>query len=284
MVFGNDVTYVDGHYEFINNDEDDIYIADNNITTDAENILKTHHYTCFETADKKCSTMYFIYMIRGTTFYYVTLHTGEKIEDALYNGLTNSTNTTSSTIKTYIDNWYAANMTNYTSYLEDTIWCNDRSIASAEGWTKDGTIIDDSIYKINFSGYNRLFTNKDPSLICTNPSDRFTVSTNNGNGALTYPTALLTMDETALAGYVWYQASDNNYLNNGKVWWTMTPTLLSVGNVYLGVVYSIMDNVHAAYTSNDAGGVRPAISLKYGIKVSGGNGTHYNPFTIESIQ
>lgn len=284
IVFGNDVTYVDGHYEFINNDENDIYIVDNNIITDAESILKTHHYTCFETADKQCSTMYFIYMIRGTTLYYVTLHTGEKIEDAIYNSLTNSTNTTSSTIKTYIDNWYATNMTNYTSYLEDTIWCNDRSIASADGWTKDGEILDVEKYKINFSGYKRISTNKAPSLKCTNPSDRFTVSTDNGNGALTYPTALLTMDETALAGYVWFQDSDNNYLNNDKVWWTMTPTLLSVGNVYLGVVYSIMDNVHAAYTSNGAGGVRPSISLKYGVKVLDGNGADYNPFVIKEIE
>ena len=34
----------------------------------------------------------------------------------------------SSTIKTAIDTWYGQNLTGYTSYLEDTVWCNDRSI------------------------------------------------------------------------------------------------------------------------------------------------------------
>jgi len=46
---------------------------------------------------------------------------------------------TSSTIKTVIDAWYRDNMTSYTSYLEDAIWCNDRSFSSSNTGTGAGT-------------------------------------------------------------------------------------------------------------------------------------------------
>ena len=73
----------------------------------------------------------------------------------------------------------------------------------------------------------------------------------------------------------------NNLNIDNKIWWTMTPTMVSAGNVYMGVVYSILDNVHSAYTSNSSGGVRPSISLKYGVKIADGFGTADDPFIIE---
>ncbi len=47
------------------------------------------------------------------------------------------TNTKDSTIKTAIDKWYGEKMTDYTGYLEDTVWCNDRSMGNSNGWTKE---------------------------------------------------------------------------------------------------------------------------------------------------
>ena len=52
----------------------------------------------------------------------------DKINDAINQEYISSTNETKSTIRTYIDNWYETTMPHYNSYLEDTIWCNDRSI------------------------------------------------------------------------------------------------------------------------------------------------------------
>lgn len=52
----------------------------------------------------------------------------DKINDAINQEYISSTNETKSTIRTYIDNWYETTMTPYNSYLEDTIWCNDRNI------------------------------------------------------------------------------------------------------------------------------------------------------------
>lgn len=39
-------------------------------------------------------------------------------------------NTNNSTIKEYIDNWYIDNLKEYSHYLEDTIYCNDRKTAN----------------------------------------------------------------------------------------------------------------------------------------------------------
>ena len=59
------------------------------------------------------------------------------------------------TIKTNIDAWYEANMVSYTSYLEDTVWCNDKDNSAN-----------------TFGAYRRLAVNKTPSLKCTLDDDR----------------------------------------------------------------------------------------------------------------
>ena len=40
--------------------------------------------------------------------------------------------TTNSTIKQTVDTWYTSNMTAYTDMLEDTVWCNDRTVYRLE--------------------------------------------------------------------------------------------------------------------------------------------------------
>ena len=101
-----------------------------------------------------------------------------------------------------------------------------------------------------------------------------------GNGKNKYPVGLITLDEAILAGFAWNQDDDTNYLYNGRVWWSMSPTLSSVALEYIGVLHSMADNVNTTYVSNGAGGIRPVIALKNSVKISGGNGTSDNPFTI----
>ena len=50
-----------------------------------------------------------------------------------------------------------------------------------------------------FSGYNRVY-NYTPTLNCSRDIDKFTVSNSIGNGKLTYPVGLLTVDEVMYAG------------------------------------------------------------------------------------
>jgi hypothetical protein len=179
-------------------------------------------------------------------------------------------NNNDSTIKTAIDTWYKSNMTSYTDYLEDTVWCNDRSIYKGVGYGTSTTY---------YGAYNRLENNKTPSLACANANDRFTVSTDNGNGALTYPVALLTADEIAYAGAVYGYCNTTYYLYTGQYWWSLSPSYF-YGSYAHG--WDVRDN---GYFGNgdvyDYGGVRPAVSLNPGTTYSSGTGSSGNPFIIE---
>ena len=185
-------------------------------------------------------------------------------------------NTTDSTIKTIIDNWYKDNLnTNYGKYLSTTaVYCNDRS-------TSDNT---------NFGALTRLITNKTPSYDCTATEDKFTVDSSTGNGKLTYPIALMTADEVSFAGGLWitnaptwyYYNSANGSSTGSTWWWLLSPNNWSGGSAD---VFSVLgsstpgrlngSNVGSAY------GVRPAISLKSCIKYSTGNGSASDPYTIK---
>ena len=178
-----------------------------------------------------------------------------------------------STIKSTIDEWYGYNMVDYTDQLEDTVWCNDRSLSPASASAGMG--------KLN-TGYGadaRLYVYNTPSLECANENDRFTVSSENGNGALTYPIALLTADEIVYAGAV--NGVDNNsfYLNNGNYWWSLSPYSFNGTNAAVFNLFST-GSLYNYYVFNELG-VRPAISLKYGVMIqSGGDGSKENPYVI----
>ena len=184
-------------------------------------------------------------------------------------------NTNDSTIKTVIDEWYSENMTTYTNKLEDTVWCNDRSVVQDSDFTGVGIGSEQTRYGSN----SRLYVNKTPSLECKSENDRFTVSEENGNGALTYPVALLTADEIVYAGAVVGNNNNTYYLYNNDYWWSLSPSYFSGSNAYVFRVFSAgnlsNDNV------DDTDGVRPAVSLRPGVKVtSEGDGTMENPYIV----
>ena len=279
-VFAEDVSYEDGKY-ILNSDR---YLKSDDLSTNSKELLKDHHYSCFKIDGEDCTTVNYVYMSRGGYLYYIILSGGEKIEDVINNDILNNGNGTNSTIKTYVENWFSNNLTSYMDYLEDEVYCNDRSIGSIGGWNKNNYINDgtDEENKLNFGGFVRAI-NGTPSLTCTNDADKFTTSTSNGNGKNTYPVGLITLDESLLAGFAWDQDDESTYLYNGNVWWSMSPTLISVGLDYIGVLHSMADNVNTTYTSGVAGGVRPVITLNNNAKIDGGNGTGDNPFTIAPL-
>ena len=126
--------------------------------------------------------------------------------------------------------------------------------------------------------YYGAYARKKPSLECVNENDRFTVSEINGNGALTYPIALLTVDEIVYAGAANSINNNTYYLYTASNWWTMTPRSFTRDNTFLFYVYVtgsfINTNVDYRY------GVRPAISLKVGTTVVSGDGTSSNPYVV----
>lgn len=182
-------------------------------------------------------------------------------------------NSYDSNVKSEIDKWYSSNMTAYTKYLEDTVWCNDRSIApdsQGEGFGTNAT---------NYYGRYRLNINKTPSLTCANNNDKYTTTSSKGNGKLRYPVALLTADEASLAGSVWNQES-SYYLNSGTPWWTMTPSRLNGNYPSIFVVL----NTGGLYAhSGNLDGIRPVVSLKSTVQFKdGGDGTTSNPYVIKN--
>ena len=92
----------------------------------------------------------------------------------------------------------------------------------------------------------------------------------NGTTTVTAPVGLLNMYE--------YQSSNdggaNGYLNNGLLWWTLTP--YSSSNV------RHVDNLGYAFNNNpsSAYGVRPSINLKSSVRIVDGDGTIDNPYRL----
>ena len=187
-----------------------------------------------------------------------------------------------STIKQKIDKWYAGTTLKDNDLIADQIFCNDRSASTSDvtysntyyktltSWNSTGT-------QYYYGAYGRLYKSNSPVLTCPTASDKFTVYTSNGNGALTYPVGLITADEVVMAG----AGSSSYYLYTNKSYWLGSPYFFdgdysnayefrvdSGGNVDLGVVsnYNIID-------------VRPVVSLSSKAKLSG-SGTYNDVYTV----
>ena len=129
IIYGNNAEWDGSKYILI-----DTYTSSNGWSEDRTTLATKYHYTCLS-ADNTCNSVYYInYFQSSSTVYYLTLSNGADIESAKNEMFTNTTN---STIKTVIDNWYSENIAEYTDYLEDTVWCNDRSIYSGSLGGKD---------------------------------------------------------------------------------------------------------------------------------------------------
>ena len=206
-------------------------------------------------------------------------------------------NINESTIKKYIDNWYSQNFDKpTTSKLEDTIFCNDRSTKAYDANTIGRTSYSsygDLGYGTNATLYGAMHrasywsNNPNPSLVCQNNNDKFTVISKNGNGKLTNPVGLITLDEAVLAGFNTSYSNENdykdttNYLYTNNTYWTFSPVLLySTGAAGVGRVGS------NGYVDNDyvsgIHGVRPVVSLADSTLVnSNGEGTSTNPYVVQ---
>ena len=195
-------------------------------------------------------------------------------------------NTNDSKIKKTIDTWYKNNMTSYTSQLEDTVWCNDRSIVtdlanSNGGSFSDYTTLGYGTNKTLYGPASRVgdnVSNPTPTLKCAQDNDKFTVDVSNGNGALTYPVGLITADEMAYAGGVFDSSNNSFYLYIGQYYWTLSPSdFYTSGAREFSLTSSGRLDNNRVYVTNV---VRPSVSLKQGIEVTGGSGTATDPFVI----
>ena len=198
-------------------------------------------------------------------------------------------NTHDSLIKTYLDNWYQTNLTSVSSYITDTLFCNDRSGGSAAGvdfasshygytYTSLGYGKEITLYgaESRFIEELDLAQGNKATLKCPNKHDAFTVSdTVHGNGDLTYPIGLITADEVNMAGFTW-EENNNLYLNTGSYYWTMSPTDYDSNNAGVRSVLKGGHPYHAVNQTNVA--VRPVINIKADY-ITSGTGTLSTPFS-----
>ena len=189
------------------------------------------------------------------------------------------TNTTSSTIKSTVDNWYKTNIIDngYSSYVSTTVgFCGDRTLHSGDG-------ISTSIYSY-FGAYGR-HSKQTAQFTCPEPSrDLYTTTDSSiGNKALTYPVGLITYDELIFAGM------DNRHINklswvySTQRYWTMSPSSFDAASGYARewIQYSAGYLYHLAWVTGWHG-VRPVINLKSDVKITGGIGTANDPFVVET--
>lgn len=207
-------------------------------------------------------------------------------------------NVNKSTILTNLENWYSLKLSSYTNKLADVIWCGDKSI----GKVKESVGIKNKTTKYGAKSRQQ---NSSPSFVCpdlicpsevcpngfNNPNlSKYTVSdTTNGNGALTYPIGLLTLDETIYAGIHGIEANTSVYLysNTGglKGWWTMSPgkfSTMDTAQVFAITAVGFIDAYRVDYTyllSADIA-LRPSIAIK-GDAIVTGTGTNIDPFVVQ---
>ena len=192
---------------------------------------------------------------------------------------------TDSTIKTYLDNWYA----NYTDLnktgtkITDQIYCNDRTASTSGGaysttnyttltsWNSTGT-------EYLYGARGRLINSKSPILTCPTASDKFTVNTSNGNGALTYPIGLITADELTFAGLPGLERNSSFYLYTDAYYWAGSPHEFFEGEVAKGFAVR-GDGLLPGDSVDGSGGVRPVVSLSSKAKLLG-NGTYNDVYTV----
>ncbi len=282
-IFGNDVTWDGSSYTLV----DTVEISPIDWETEYNKISSKYHYTCLST-NNTCESVYYLLstnistnlITSASSIYYHHLENGQKIDDLreeMFDNLTDSS------IKETIDNWFSDNMISYQKYLEDTVWCNDRSVYYGSLDSKDSPmVVDESNTVLFFNSYNNLNSHR-PLLTCPNKNDSFTVDEANGNGDLTYPTALLTVDEMMLAG-----ASDSGianvdfYLYPGSVvgTFTMSPSYYKADYPWT-YYYMLHSGVLRSINSGVSFPVRPSISLIPETLVVSGDGSSENPYIVD---
>ena len=223
--------------------------------------------------------------INATTYQFYSSYNNPSYVGYMFTEGQQHDNGTPSTIKTAIDNWYKTttletDVATKALVSQDQIFCNDRSATTSSSGTPgeiSGSMSTSTTYY--YGAYVRLVTNKSPQLICPTASDKFTVNTSNGNGALTYPVGIITADEVAMAGGVYGSSNSSYYLYTNQWYWSGSPHTFSsdpsnaaefavsyIGSIGAGPVYG-------------RHGARPVVSLSSKAKLSG-NGTYSKPYTV----
>ena len=181
-------------------------------------------------------------------------------------------NSTVSPIYSKVKSWYDTLSSTDKAYINtNAVYCNDRNITSGSYSTSS------TFY---YAGYTRFVTNKNAPTLSCHTSDQF----KDGFG-------LMTADEVVMAGGLYgtnnpnvyyYLNKDGGSATGSYWWWTMSPSEWT-GDI-VGIFFVLGSNdsglLGSAHVGNTYGVVRPVVSLKSSVLVTGGNGTGASPYTL----
>ena len=275
-VVANSFVYENGNY-FLNlnvSDENKKTITDWNTEY---NTINNTHYTCFNTTGECGNSIYYVFSATSNYIDVIVLQNGESINDAIEEMLHKSdVNKTNSIMKQFIDVWYENNLTNYTNYLDDVIYCNDRTLSTSgnnsysnSGWNPNGGNIR---IDIQFATANTRY-----KLMCDNITDSFSVS--NSKAKLKYPVAVLTNDEAILS----YRNRNINsgFLRTGNSHKLMSPAIFNSSQGGARIIQETGGVIGSGnYYNRGIEGVRPVITLKVTNFLEGGPGAESNPYIV----
>ena len=182
-----------------------------------------------------------------------------------------------STILTNLERWYAANLNSVDSKIATVAYCNDKTLASSTynpvNWTDAEINKGYGTIKTNYAARERLVPANTASPVLTCPE---------GISRVEGKIGLLSADEVAYAGAIYNSSNTSYYLNknaSSNMWWSSSPSGFD-GYAHAWRVSSDGYMGYGYYVGNSSA-VRPAVSLKSTINVTGGTGSKTSPFTIE---
>ncbi len=261
--FGSDVTWDGEKFTLVDPKEFDIYLD--------RDQFNSHHYFCLNKLTTSCKEV--AYGVSGSVhssgvdLRYITLKNGLKDIDVIRDSQIKQ-NINESTVKVAIEEWYSRYMLDYSEYIEDNVYCNNRVPEEVNNSSYFNTKGDYSL---------RLLTNYDyssndykvTSLRCSAITDKFSIY--NDQAKLKYPVSLPLIQEFILF---------NNYkartLKNSIT--TGTTAIYGYsGSPYIATYYG------SSYTSSGYA-ISPVISVKYGTQYVSGDGSKDNPYYVETSE
>ena len=188
-------------------------------------------------------------------------------------------NTNDSIMKIYLETWYQEHLNEYSEFIADSGFCNDRTIANYS-LNGDGISTEHTTYFTSYERYNT-YT---PSLACPNiKRDLFTVTDAIGNQSSVYPIGLITSDELHLSGYVNSYLNPLSYVFSSSTYWTLSPSYFQekTNRIYM------YDSYFTGYVNGNASTdskmiVRPVINLNADVEITGGIGTQNEPYIVKT--
>lgn len=161
-----------------------------------------------------------------------------------------------SSVKAFLDEFYKNKLSSNDGLIKESIYCNDTSA-------------NDTYYRIYYGPYTRNFNDLTPTLKCPETNKEY-------GGSKNYKIGLISLDEAAIAGLS-VNNNENNYLNDGNIYYTMSPIQFNY-RAYVAIVdnYGKID----ADIVNESREIRPVINLINSLEVEG-DGSLANPYLVK---